>query len=145
MVRIFMRCLVTAVFVLTAMTSRAENKPELKLLFRPGMENQFRAGEKIGIGRITYYGAHQGFRVWLEAIKSDDAPERYILTGKHNPENKVRIIIGGDSWFPDPRNGNGIIKMTREAQVTFSVMSDGRQTVPPDEYVIAVNSAYMVP
>lgn len=145
MTQIMMRSLVMAVLVLTALSARADDKPELTLSGRSHLGSQVREGDLIANGKITYQGRHSGFKVWLEARKSGEAPDHYIVTGTHDGEHELRVVIGRDGWRPDDKAGNGIIILTGEPQAEFDVVSDRDQTVAADEYRIMVNGAYQVP
>ncbi|EBN6656804.1 hypothetical protein DXM49_24750 [Salmonella enterica] len=65
--------------------------------------------------------------------------------GKGNARNKLHVIINPTGWVPDPKGGDGVIKLTKDVRAYFSVMADGDQIVPADEYSIVVKGECIEP
>ncbi|MEB7742506.1 invasin [Escherichia coli] len=137
--------LLAAFIILGTLQARADEKPELTLQTAPHLSTQVRDGQLIARGQISSQAPHLGYRVRLDALKSGDAPDQYLITGKQNSQNRLRVRIGQDGWVPDAEEGNGITRQTGEVQAGFDIVAQGNQTVPADEYQIKVWGAYLAP
>ncbi|WP_042524898.1 AfaD family invasin [Yersinia ruckeri] len=126
--------------------AQAADTPQLNLQMNNGLLSGHVNGERrIGQGRIQYYGNHLGFQVWSDASKSGAQPNSYVLLGKNNSSNKLRIRIEQKDWQPDHEGGKGIILHYGGESATFDVVIDGDQTVVADHYSLALNAAMLLP
>ncbi|MEG0868513.1 MAG: AfaD family invasin [Hafnia sp.] len=143
------RSLAIVLLILTTMLAfevqAVESKPDLTASMRTNLNASVHDGEKIGRGQIFHQGEHVGFQVWLDAMKSGSAPERYVIRGRNNPSHELRVVLGQDGWVPDDKEGRGIIKLTSEPQAVFDIVADGNQTLEPDEYSVMIYGAYLFP
>lgn len=131
--------------VLGSMQAYANDTVSITLNGVSNMNSPLRDGQVISHGQISTRMAHRGYHVWLNAERNSDAPNRYILTGKSNPRNKISVIIGQDGWEPDNKSGVGIIKQSQEAQAQFDVVVNGTQDALADSYVIIAQGRYLAP
>lgn len=120
--------------------SRAAERPEVSLMMRPQQDSRLRDGALAGTIQVVYPGAHSGYRVWLEAEKSGPAPERYLLTEKHDRARRVAVRLDGEGWTPDAEAGNGIIRLTQDERVSVDILADGDQQAAAGEYAITVQA-----
>ncbi|MGL4915628.1 MAG: AfaD family invasin, partial [Aeromonas allosaccharophila] len=88
---------------------------------------------QIGSGRISAIGVHDGFQIWINAVKSGEQANRYIIYGK-NSGHPLRVWIGGDGWANNMESGNGIIINDSREEAVFKVYLDGEQSVATDSY-----------
>lgn len=96
--------------------------------------------EKVaGRGKIVCKGEHSGFRVWMNAEQSTSTAEGYVIRGKNNPHNTLKVILRGNGWVPDNTNGSGIIKKSHDSLSNFDILTEESQVYFPDEYIISVN------
>lgn len=115
--------------------------PEVSLTARTQGDTGLRDGARVAEGKVLVREAHTGVRVWLEAVKSGDAPARYVLTGRHRPGHQLRVRLQVGDAEPDHRVGQGLILHTPEPQVRYEVVADGDQKVAADEYGLTVHAA----
>ncbi|MGY0147481.1 AfaD family invasin [Edwardsiella tarda] len=131
--------------ILGSMQAYANDTVSITLNGVSSMSSPLRDGQVISHGQISTQMAHRGYHVWLNAERNGDAPNRYILTGRSNQQNKIYVIIGQDGWVPDSKSGVGIIKQTQEAQAQFDIVMNGTQDAPADSYVIIAQGRYLEP
>ncbi|MGL4354767.1 MAG: AfaD family invasin [Aeromonas popoffii] len=126
--------------------AQAADTPQLNLQINSGLLSGRINGEfRIGKGLIEYDGEHLGFQVWSDATKSGPQPNRYVLIGQNNSNNKLRIRIEYPGWQPDNEGGKGIILRDGGNSATFDVVVDGDQTVIADHYSLALKGALLLP
>lgn len=92
-------------------------------------------GMVLGHGRVSDAGAHQGFSVWLESSLKGNEPGHYILRGKTDAQNILRIRLEEENWKGDNQSA-GILIRTREQSASFFVLTDGNQHVPADKWTL---------
>ncbi|OON38613.1 hypothetical protein BTJ39_17285 [Izhakiella australiensis] len=120
--------------------------PEVSLTMRSPQDNRLRDGGLIGSIRVTYREPHTEFQVWLEAEKSATAADRYVLTGKNDARNNLKIRLTGEGWTANANDGqSGLTRQTTDEQVSVNIVVDGNQETAPDEYVITANAVAIVP
>lgn len=123
------------------MSGMAQAAPEVSLTARTQGDTRLRDGALVAEGRVSVREAHTGVQVWLEAVKSGEAPARYVLSGSNRPAHQLRVRLQVRDAEPDHRDGQGLILHTPEPQVRYEVVADGDQKVAADEYGLTVHSA----
>lgn len=145
MTRRKIKSLFAVCMLLASMQAYADDNVDITLNSVANLSPQLRDGQRIGQGQIQTQQAHRGFQVWLEAPRSSEAPNRYILMGKNNRQHKLFVIIGQAGWQPDSQGGLGIIKLTRDRQARFDIVVNGGQYAPIDTYTVTVQGRYLEP
>lgn len=119
--------------------------PQLTLQMRSGQTaGRLADGQLLAQGVVVYSGAHNGFRVWSEAIMNG-APQRYTLTGTANSKNRMDIRLTGRNWLADTKSGKGIVLRSAEYSATFAVEVDGAQTLPVDTWALQLRAVVLLP
>ncbi|WP_165283110.1 AfaD family invasin [Serratia sp. 1D1416] len=116
-------------------------EPEVSLTARTQGDTRLRDGALVAEGRVRVREAHSGVQVWLDAVKSGDAPDRYVLSGRNHPAHQLRVRLSARDSEADSRDGKGRILRTAEEQVRYEVVVDGDQQASPDEYDLRVRAA----
>lgn len=126
--------------------AQAADSPKLHMQMSSGqISGPVKGDSRIGEGRITYHGNHIGFRVWAGAARSGSQPNHYVLTGKNNSANQLRIRIEKQGWQPNNEGLMGIVLHTGENHAAFDVVIDGDQVVSTDVYMLEMKSAVLFP
>lgn len=123
------------------MSGMVQAAPDVSLTAHTQGDTRLRDGARVAEGQVSVREAHTGVRVWLEAVKSGDAPARYVLTGRNRPGHQLRVRLQVGDAEPDHRDGLGLILYTPEPQVRYEVVADGDQKVATDEYGLTVHAA----
>ncbi|EGN4670391.1 adhesin [Escherichia coli] len=97
---------------------------------------------KIATGRIVCQNSHSGFHIWMTSRQEGNSSNRYIIQGKNDSRNEIRIKLDGYRWSSF-MNGEsqGIVRLGNESQSEFYILIDGNQSPVPDEYVFSVKGA----
>lgn len=111
---------------------------ELNLNSRGGIGGELRDGAIIATGRIVCREAHNRFHVWMNAREDKGRPGHYLVRGKRDSRNEIRIRLEGKEWVPVPAGQRGVERTGTDTQVMFDVVADGRQHADPDEYIFSV-------
>lgn len=93
-------------------------------------------GVKLARGKLICPESHSIFHVWMNARIGKNT-DNYIIYGKI-PGNEIHVRIEGEGWLSD-KDKHGIIKSSSEYSAMFSVVSNGNQVAPVDEYVLSVS------
>lgn len=128
-----------------ATAALAADGPQMVLKMRPQKNGVISKDTVLGEGYVVYHNPHTGFQVWSDAVKTTDQPHRYALEGKNGSHNKIRIRLGGQDWQRDQENGKGILLMSGDDVVKFTLYSDGEQTAIPDEYPVQIHGVVLLP
>lgn len=120
-----------------------EVKLELEVLQRP-TSGTMKGDTRLVRGRVSYEGAHQGFRVWSDAQPVGPETNRYRLSGSH-AGNTLGIRLTQKDALPDEEGGSGIVLHTGERTATFYVVIDGDQAVKVDQYRLLLKAAALLP
>lgn len=120
--------------VLSAMQVQADDAAVLNLQMAPTLNGSVHDGQMIGHGQISTQQPHRGYHVWIEARKSGDAPNHYIITGRNNPQHELRVVVGQDGWMPDTKEGKGIVILTEDSLARFDIVAEGSQSIEADDY-----------
>lgn len=123
----------------------AADGPQMVLKMRPQISGALIKDAILGEGYMVFHSSHTGFQVWSDGVKSTDQPHRYELEGKNGSHNKIRIRLGGEGWQQDPENGKGILLLTGDDVVKFTLYSDGEQNAIPDEYPVQLHGVALLP
>ncbi|HII2567949.1 TPA: AfaD family invasin [Escherichia coli] len=111
---------------------------ELNLNSLGGMSGELRDGAIVATGRIVCQEAHTRLHVWMNAREDEGRPGHYLVRGKRDSRNEIRIRLEGKEWVPVPAGQRGVERTGTDTQVMFDVVADGRQHVDPDEYIFSV-------
>ncbi|MFT2798858.1 AfaD family invasin [Serratia sp. N21D137] len=110
---------------------------ELNLQMDSGKIAGFIPGNtKIGKGNIASNEEHIGFQVWSDASRIDTRPNSYIIKGKGENTNNLRVRIENESWVPFNKDQGGIITKTKENNSNFYIITDGDQYIISDSYTL---------
>ena len=142
------RAVYTLALVLPLLTLQAwagNDVLDVRLSIRPQLSRFLQDGEIVGTGQAKYYGEHRGFQVWLDAEQPDNAPASYLIRGKTNPRNTLRVKLGPSNWQPDEKQKRGVIRLTPENFTDFSLVAEGNQHPAVDKYDIVVRVAVLEP
>lgn len=123
----------------------AADGPQMVLKMRPQISGVLIKDAVLGEGYVVFHDSHTGFQVWSDAVKSSDQPHRYELEGKNGRHNKIRIRLGGAGWQQDEENGKGMLLLTGDDVVKFTLYSDGEQNAIPDEYPVLIHGVALLP
>lgn len=125
--------------------ARADDAPELNFIVTAkNLSGRVSDGFVIGKGRVIYRPTHNGFVIWSQA-RNAGSPQKYILEGQRNTRNELKVRIESDRGLPDTERGKGIMVLSSEVQVPFTVVVDGEQQVRADRYDIQMNAAVIFP
>lgn len=111
---------------------------ELNLNTRGGIGGELQDGVIIATGRIICRDAHTRFHVWINAQEDKERPGHYLVRGKVDSRNEIRIRLGGKGWTPDTAGHLGMERPGTDDQAMFDVVTDSGQHAAPDEYVFSV-------
>ena len=135
--------LLAALLTFATLQVLANGKAELTLRIVPDLSTQLSNGQKICSGEIYTQEMHTGYQVWLDASTSGGGSNRYVLTGKSNPQHVLHVLIKSDGVEGGINGYKGIIKKTSEPRAFFEIVSDGAQDAPADEYIIVMHGIYL--
>lgn len=133
---------------LMAYPVQSAETPRLMLNMSAGLQaGKITDGTLIGQGIIVSRDDHGGFQVWCESgcLPIDGQGARYVLTGKHNARNQLRVrlqpaqqdAVTGDSSL------RGMVIRSGDEQLRFGVLADGEQQVRADSYTLEIKSALL--
>lgn len=138
--------LIAVVFTTVLSNPMWATVPTLDYQMAIGLQSGYLSdGNVIGKGWVSYSGAHLGFRVWSEATKSGTQPNRYLLSGLHQPKNQLRVRLEQDGWQADESEGLGIITHTGDERREFRIVVDGKQSVSADMWTLPLQASALLP
>mgnify|MGYP000057062500 CR=1 FL=1 len=126
--------------------ARATDAPKLIVRMHEQLNSgRIADGKRLGEGRISLHERHTGFRIWSEAPKSTERPERYVLTGRQSAGHTLRVRLEGNDWEPDTKSGEGLILNTGDDAARFFIVVDGDQKIVADNYPIQITGVALTP
>ena len=114
---------------------------DVKVTLRPSGQMQM-AGmlgdERViatGSVSVTRSSVDDNIVVWLNALQDGGHGGRYIITGKNNENNKLRVKLKAEDSHSD-NNSGGIVFTGNRFTRTFEIVADGEQKITSDVYPI---------
>ncbi|ELP8185552.1 adhesin [Escherichia coli] len=124
--------------VLVVISSLAQ-AVELSLNTSDGRSGELKDGTKVATGRIICRGTYTSFHTWMNSRQMGNIPGHYIILGRHDSHNEMRVRLDGAGWLPSVSDGQGMVSTGIPEQHTFDVVIDGNQRLGPDEYILSVS------
>ncbi|HFJ2168773.1 TPA: AfaD family invasin [Salmonella enterica] len=123
------------------MMSGFSQAAEVSLDVRKPAGSELRDGERIATGRILCREAHTGFYVWVNGREDEGRPGHWLIQGKHDSRNELRVRVDGEGWSVVTEGAQRLVKAGTEEGAVFDVAADGRQHAGADEYILSVSGS----
>ena len=128
--------------LVVVMMSGFSQAAELSLDVRKSAGTELLDGEKIATGRIICREAYTGFYIWMNSREDERRPGHWVIQGKHDSRNELRVRVDGDGWSVATGGGRRLVKAGgTEEQAVFDVVADGRQRAGADAYILSVSGS----
>lgn len=127
--------------LLISVTGTVFAAQDVKVTLRPSGQMQMagRLGDErviaTGSVSVTRSSVDDNIVVWLNALQDGARGGRYIITGKNNENNKLRVKLKAEDSHSD-NNSGGIVFTGDRLIRTFEIVADGEQKVTSDVYPI---------
>lgn len=128
--------------------AHSSEAPQVLLKVNTGLlAGNLKDGSRIGQGTFISQNIHKGFQLWSQQSVGEVSQARYLLTGKQNPTNIIRVRLEtnqGDAGVELP-GVKGLFFPVQEEKLTFDIVADGNQLIKADRYAFNIDVANVQP
>lgn len=119
-------------------TPRLDFRPEATRTAGPVTD-----GTLLGRGRVSWDGPHAGFHLWLEGGQ-ESLERRLALSPPGGKGSPLRVRLETDEPVTADKAGRGIVILSSDNSVSFSIVIDGNQEASPGVWNMRISAATLL-